>query len=604
MARSVAVFILGLLALAPLWAAQDTVPPPSDVRVLIDVSGSMKKNDPANLRVPALRLLSGLLPKGAPAGIWFFGDKIETAMPYKTVDKAWLTNASAASRRVHYRGLFTNIGEAIHAASQGWEAPELKTRRSIILLTDGVLDVSKEPGKNEAARRQLLEQDLPRLKRLGAKIHTIALSRDADKELLARLAGATDGLAEQADSPEDLQRIFLKIFEQATSRDSLPLTDNRFNVDAHIEEFTLLAFRKSDGLTQLIAPDGSRFSAKAPGKTMRWHSDAAYDLVTVEKPAAGLWRLEGALDPANRVMVVSKLSLRTPDIPNNLLAGESITFAASLVEDGQPIKRKDFLQLVEFSLSESRDGKTEQRRLQDDGQGGDSVTGDGRYTTEIEAGSEEITLELVALAKSATFERRRSQTLKVYGAPFDHEFKLAQGEETAHHLLITPKAAVVDRESLQLRTHVKFPDGTAHELPLKPGEGEQLVMELPASGPGGEYQIVVHAEGRTATGRSFKVASAPIAVVIDALPGQSAAAKTEPAAPSTAEGVPASAPAAEETLAQTPEAEQDKSINWPMWIGLGLGLNVILVVCAYLLARLLKKRRLAAAAELAGDLGE
>ena len=33
-----------------------------DVRVVIDVSGSMKQNDPNDLRIPALNLLIGLLP--------------------------------------------------------------------------------------------------------------------------------------------------------------------------------------------------------------------------------------------------------------------------------------------------------------------------------------------------------------------------------------------------------------------------------------------------------------------------------------------------------------------------------------------------------------
>ncbi len=44
----------------------------SDVRVVIDVSGSMKQNDPQNLRAPGLRLLSGLLPPESAAGVWTF----------------------------------------------------------------------------------------------------------------------------------------------------------------------------------------------------------------------------------------------------------------------------------------------------------------------------------------------------------------------------------------------------------------------------------------------------------------------------------------------------------------------------------------------------
>ncbi|MEQ8661285.1 MAG: hypothetical protein RLW62_10740, partial [Gammaproteobacteria bacterium] len=47
----------------------------ADVRILVDVSGSMKQNDPRNLRVPALRLVSELLPAGTTAGVWLFAEQ-------------------------------------------------------------------------------------------------------------------------------------------------------------------------------------------------------------------------------------------------------------------------------------------------------------------------------------------------------------------------------------------------------------------------------------------------------------------------------------------------------------------------------------------------
>lgn len=45
----------------------------ADIRVLIDVSGSMRQNDPQNLRRPALRMLVGLVQPGTHAGVWTFG---------------------------------------------------------------------------------------------------------------------------------------------------------------------------------------------------------------------------------------------------------------------------------------------------------------------------------------------------------------------------------------------------------------------------------------------------------------------------------------------------------------------------------------------------
>ncbi|MDO7555449.1 MAG: hypothetical protein MUR16_04995, partial [Oceanospirillaceae bacterium] len=53
-----------------------------DIRVLIDVSGSMKDTDPNKLRIPALQVLTQLLPAGSKAGIWQFADDPKVIVPH------------------------------------------------------------------------------------------------------------------------------------------------------------------------------------------------------------------------------------------------------------------------------------------------------------------------------------------------------------------------------------------------------------------------------------------------------------------------------------------------------------------------------------------
>ena len=60
------------LLLMGAGASQASTPDKNDVRVLIDISGSMRQNDPENLRRPALRMLAGLLQPGTRAGVWTF----------------------------------------------------------------------------------------------------------------------------------------------------------------------------------------------------------------------------------------------------------------------------------------------------------------------------------------------------------------------------------------------------------------------------------------------------------------------------------------------------------------------------------------------------
>src|SRR3569833_199664 len=68
-----------------------------DIRVLIDISGSMKHNDPHNLRAPALRLLTGLLPNGVHAGVWTYGQQVNMLVSRGTVDSAWKARAELAA---------------------------------------------------------------------------------------------------------------------------------------------------------------------------------------------------------------------------------------------------------------------------------------------------------------------------------------------------------------------------------------------------------------------------------------------------------------------------------------------------------------------------
>ena len=94
-----------------------------DARILIDVSGSMKGTDPDNLRRPALRLLVGLLPTGARAGVWTFAEQTQPFAALGQVNDAWRTQALAKAGQIHSRGQFTHIEEAINRASADWRGP-------------------------------------------------------------------------------------------------------------------------------------------------------------------------------------------------------------------------------------------------------------------------------------------------------------------------------------------------------------------------------------------------------------------------------------------------------------------------------------------------
>ena len=223
--------IIGMLLISNAIAATQK----DDIRILIDVSGSMKLNDPNNLRKPALRMLNGLIPSGSQAGVWTFGRFVNMKVKPSTVNKTWRKKADVGASQIHSNGLFTNIESALQKATVGWKKKDKKWRRNIILLTDGQVDVSKNPAKNKISRQNIIDKNLKRLKELGVKVHAVALSRSTDETLLKRIALETDGSFEIAETDKDLQRIFFKMFERATKPDTIPLIGNNFVVDKSIK---------------------------------------------------------------------------------------------------------------------------------------------------------------------------------------------------------------------------------------------------------------------------------------------------------------------------------------------------------------------------------
>ncbi|MGR8921200.1 MAG: VWA domain-containing protein, partial [Gammaproteobacteria bacterium] len=228
----------------------------ADVRVLIDVSGSMKQNDPANLRVPAMRLVSELLPVGTRAGVWLFAEGVEPLIAPSTVDDAWRRTARAELDRIHSRGLFTHIEAAIDAAAADWSREGPADERHIVLLTDGMVDVSKNPADSASSRERILGGQLERVRAHGARVHAVALSDNVDRELLEALTDTTGGLLERAEDAERLQRIFLHMLEQTAAPVTVPLEGKQFDIDASVSELTLLIFRNEGEAVLLFPPGG------------------------------------------------------------------------------------------------------------------------------------------------------------------------------------------------------------------------------------------------------------------------------------------------------------------------------------------------------------
>ena len=579
---------------------------PADVRVVIDVSGSMKQNDPNNLRQPALELLVKLLPENSKAGVWTFGRYVNMLVPHREVSDNWRQTAAAKAPEINSTGLYTNIGEALEKAAYDLDRGNPGYRTSLILLTDGMVDISREPEENQAEWRRIVDEILPRFRRAGYTIHTIALSDNADSELLNKLALATDGVASVAQSADELMKIFLAAFDNAAPAEQLPLANNSFVVDSSVEEFTALIFRNANGgnaETRLISPEQEVYHFDRESPYVNWYRAERYDLITVSKPIEGEWQVAADVDPDSRVTVVSNLNLVVKPIKNNLFINESSTLSLLLREDGNTITRADFLNLLDVSyLVKRREDGEEWRGTLSDGK----APRDGIYQQSLEMFDTEGYYDLSVVVDGKSFKREFSHTISVrqpFGVSVD---KRIEGAATHHLITVSSYGQNIDIQKTKVVARIKDPRGRSSIKPLELTDVDNWLLELVPEVEG-EYDVALRVDAIDTEGGEFEFSPEPLSIhypdsddpfairepVIELptieTPGiDLAIEETEQEQESEPAPVAVEEPPAPEVVT-APEQPEEGNKLW-LYIGLGVG-NFFILVLAYFAYRMIMGKK-------------
>lgn len=506
--KYVSIFLL-LVLLLPVRQVFAMPEADSDVRIIIDVSGSMKKNDPNNLRSPALRMVVGLLPEGERSGVWTFAKYVNMLVPLREVNDAWRMEAEKQSEKIHSYGLFTDIEQALNTATANQKTADPRYRRSVILLSDGLIDISSDEQVSKKSRQRILDKLIPRLKKANVSVHTIALADTSDHALLRAISLATDGWYEQVDSAEQLQRVFLHMFEKSAQRDTVPLSDNHFKIDDSVSEMTLLIFRTDESqATELLLPDQSRVSQQQIQNNVRWHSEDGYDLITITEPQTGAWTIDAELDPDNRVMVVTDLKLKTTDLPNNMLIGETFDFDASLTDKGEKIIRQDFLKLVDGQLQlESEITYPLEQSL-------NSNQYEGVYKTHVGESFQPGRNDIVVTMTSATFERQRRQSINVVETPFEIIVEQLIDESTrTHRITLIPDNSLINTDNISIAAMLSAEDGSEWPYEVMKTGQREWQLTLADLHDVEQYKLALQIRAETLKGRDLFLQ--PKAIILD-----------------------------------------------------------------------------------------
>lgn len=516
------VFLSALVA-GPVSFAQPLPFLEQDIRIIIDVSGSMSENDPKNFRMPAMRMAARLLPEGSQAGVWMFENFATNLVPVGRVNKQWIEIADEGSEKIHSDGLLTNIGEAIQEASMGWTDPNPREGRNLIILTDGIVDISENGLENKESRTNILETIIPSLKKADVRVHTIALSHDADSELLEQMALSTEGLYQKILTADDLQKVFLNIFDQAIHRDILPIKENIFKVDKDVEEITVLVFSQYDGQREpvrLRSPYRKLYSQINAADTMQWFQEGLVDLVTITKPSKGDWLIIGSIDPDNRVMVVSHLALESSELPSNLFSGEILQMEANLLDKKEVVRNQDFLKFVEFYTEFSLEGSGVMRfNLSDDGKLKDYRAIDGIYVGSIGPipfVNEQKNAVLVTSANGKTFSRQRQQTVRILPTPVTIDTLTTVGArgKSKIDLKVVPDISLIKPDTLKVTAVVTDNLGMTEELPVARENPLSWALSLIPKTHIKSYQAKMRLEAESLSGRLFTAETQAINIMV------------------------------------------------------------------------------------------
>lgn len=182
-----------------------------DVVLVLDNSGSMKKNDPDFLVSKAVKEFISQQDENTRVGIVIFDQEVRLPVALTASSLANRETILNSIEEINYKGLFTDSPAGIERAIY-----ELKNngrdsaQKSIIFMTDGIVDTGA-PERDLEKSKWLREDLAPDAADSEIKIFGIAFTEGADFQLIQSIAQKTNGEYYRALAAADLHSVFEQI---------------------------------------------------------------------------------------------------------------------------------------------------------------------------------------------------------------------------------------------------------------------------------------------------------------------------------------------------------------------------------------------------------
>ncbi len=293
-----------------IWDCQQSQPastPGNSFLFLIDVSASMRINDPDNVRTEATKMIVEVLKYGDRIGIVTFSSGVSVLLDFMTI------------RTMEDRFRIKEALESISSGGETYISGALQLGNTLIErenLSGGVIAVLLTDGEATRGDREFSVYSTP-YEANNVPVYAIGLTGAVNEHELYKLASKTGGEYFKARSASELidyfERSFLIGLGKSlivSRREAIKPLETRiipFPVDVLIRELVAsLSWEGSDLDLTLIKPDGS----EANRQQDYFLTSNTYEFYTIGNPEPGIW----------------KAKIFAADIP---AGGESFSFKAS-----------------------------------------------------------------------------------------------------------------------------------------------------------------------------------------------------------------------------------------------------------------------------------
>ncbi|MBA6354156.1 MULTISPECIES: TIGR03503 family protein [unclassified Colwellia] len=313
------------------------------------------------------------------------------------------------------------------------------------------------------------------------------------------------------------QQTKIDYYQSDNVTNAIPYFENRFKIDALLEEITLLFYRRSGTPPIiLVRPDGTKIKINnLPKDKITWFDDRTFDLITIKNPMPGPWQAIGDILPQSHIMVVTDVTIKVDPLPEVILSGETLKIEGHLYNGEQAIDDPLFRDVINlnvdfFSTNNSAYDNfgaepIKIAQFRDDGRDLDEYAKDGVFTGEFElafAPGEWLPIYSVIMPMATRELRQKPIILQKTPITISVEPVMEVGK--SHKVIFTIDPTYVDMDSVLFQGKVIFPDRQEVPFSIMEGKGNLRTYEL-AYTESGVHRIQVSVFGKTINGREFRL---------------------------------------------------------------------------------------------------